>query len=210
METSHPAGWLPDPLGRYQYRYWNGAEWTDRVSTNGSNDVDPHGLAPTPVPTPAVAPAPAPGWAPPGATRPRPSWSTEIRLLVFAGAVALIVGALLPWVKAEAGIFSATKNGIDGDGALTLALGIAIALVFLLVRTPKTAAWLVVAFAAAATAIAGYDAIDVSKKAHDLAEQSPFVHVSASVGVGLWLSLGGAVVALIGGVLALGRGPTGP
>lgn len=200
METSHPAGWLPDPLGRYQYRYWNGTEWTDRVSTNGSNDVDPHGLAPNPATASAVAAR--------AAVRPRPAWPTEVRLLVFAGAVALIVGALLPWVKAEAGIFSVTKNGIDGDGALTLALGVAIGLAFLLARAPKATAWLVIAFAAAATAVAGYDAIDVSKQAHDLTEQSSFVHVSASVGVGLWLSLAGAVVALVGGLVALTRGPS--
>ena len=37
-----PAGWHPDPSGRFQLRYWNGAGWTDHVSTNGMTGVDRH------------------------------------------------------------------------------------------------------------------------------------------------------------------------
>lgn len=36
-----PAGWLPDPTGRHQYRYWDGARWTENVSDNGATAVDP-------------------------------------------------------------------------------------------------------------------------------------------------------------------------
>lgn len=198
METSHPAGWLPDPMARYQYRYWTGGEWTDRVSTNGSNEIDPHGLAPNPAVTTVASSKGSP---------PRLSWSTDLRVLIFGSAAALLVGALLPWVKAEAGIFSVTKNGIDGDGVITLLLGGGITLAFLLTRAPKTAAWLVIALAGLATAVAAYDTIDISKKAEDLTNRSSFIHVSATVGVGLWLSLAGGVVALVGGILALRRGP---
>src|SRR5258707_1213734 len=103
METSHPAGWLADPMARYQYRYWTGSEWTDKVSTNGSNETDPLGLAPNPAATAPESPK---------VSAPRPSWSTDLQVLIFGGAVALVVGALLPWVKAEAGIFRVTKNGV--------------------------------------------------------------------------------------------------
>ena len=41
------AGWLPDPLGRYQYRYWEGTEWSGHVSTDGVTAWDP--LEATPV-----------------------------------------------------------------------------------------------------------------------------------------------------------------
>ena len=34
------ASWLPDPSGRYQYRYWNGSVWTTQVSVDGSVFVD--------------------------------------------------------------------------------------------------------------------------------------------------------------------------
>lgn len=42
-ETQHPAGWYPDPLGRAELRYFDGAQWTEHVSTNGEQQVDPFG-----------------------------------------------------------------------------------------------------------------------------------------------------------------------
>ena len=35
-----PAGWQPDPSGKYQYRWWDGAAWTHSVSTNGITGTD--------------------------------------------------------------------------------------------------------------------------------------------------------------------------
>src|SRR5690242_13205424 len=29
------AAWLPDPEGRYEYRWWDGQNWTDQVSQQG-------------------------------------------------------------------------------------------------------------------------------------------------------------------------------
>jgi hypothetical protein len=55
-------GWFPDPLGRYEFRYHNGEQWTSDVASSGNRAVDPLGVAPTP-PTPAVA-------GPPDAGRP--------------------------------------------------------------------------------------------------------------------------------------------
>lgn len=43
-----PANWYPDPTGRHQLRYWDGAQWTEHVSTGGATAVDP--LTPQPVP----------------------------------------------------------------------------------------------------------------------------------------------------------------
>ena len=39
----NPARWAPDPLGRHQYRYWDGAQWTEHVSDDGSDrsPIDP-------------------------------------------------------------------------------------------------------------------------------------------------------------------------
>lgn len=34
-------GWNPDPLGRHEYRYWDGQDWTDDVSDDGVTSVDP-------------------------------------------------------------------------------------------------------------------------------------------------------------------------
>lgn len=50
------AGWLNDPYGRYQQRYWDGAAWTAHVATNGVQQVDPLGNSPViPFATPATA-----------------------------------------------------------------------------------------------------------------------------------------------------------
>jgi uncharacterized protein YxjI len=42
------AGWYPDPLGRYELRYWDGRAWTAHVSTRGQASMD------EPTGTPAV------------------------------------------------------------------------------------------------------------------------------------------------------------
>jgi uncharacterized protein YxjI len=39
--SSHPADWYPDPMGRFELRYWDGAEWTEHVSTEGATATDP-------------------------------------------------------------------------------------------------------------------------------------------------------------------------
>lgn len=35
-----PPGWHRDPLGRFEYRYFNGEQWTSDVSINGQRYVD--------------------------------------------------------------------------------------------------------------------------------------------------------------------------
>jgi hypothetical protein len=35
-----PAGWYADPAGRFDHRYWDGAKWTEHVSTAGAAAVD--------------------------------------------------------------------------------------------------------------------------------------------------------------------------
>ncbi len=35
-----PAGWHSDPSRRHQHRYWDGTQWTDRVSDEGNVSVD--------------------------------------------------------------------------------------------------------------------------------------------------------------------------
>ena len=55
--------WHPDPEGRYEFRWWDGQMWTDRVSHQGQVHTAPLGAAPavaavvpTPPPTDAAAP----------------------------------------------------------------------------------------------------------------------------------------------------------
>ncbi|MEZ5219455.1 MAG: DUF2510 domain-containing protein [Ilumatobacteraceae bacterium] len=57
--------WQPDPTGRHDYRWWDGVEWTARVSTRGSVADDP-----LPQGTSFATPKPGPrrmGWVVPTA-----------------------------------------------------------------------------------------------------------------------------------------------
>jgi len=38
-----PGAWHPDPLGRHELRYWNGVAWTQYVSDDGAQSLDPGG-----------------------------------------------------------------------------------------------------------------------------------------------------------------------
>lgn len=40
-QAAQPAAWHPDPMGRYEYRYWDGTQWTANVATGGQNFQDP-------------------------------------------------------------------------------------------------------------------------------------------------------------------------
>jgi hypothetical protein len=42
--------WAPDPFGRFQLRYWDGANWTDHVSNWWRQQIDPEfaGIEPAP------------------------------------------------------------------------------------------------------------------------------------------------------------------
>lgn len=52
IPTKHelvPAGWYPDPYGRHQRRYFNGASWQAQVIDNGVESIDdPATLPPMP------------------------------------------------------------------------------------------------------------------------------------------------------------------
>jgi hypothetical protein len=45
--SSPRADWYADPVGRHQYRYWDGTRWTDHVANNGEASVDPLTQQPT-------------------------------------------------------------------------------------------------------------------------------------------------------------------
>ncbi len=63
-----PPDWYADPRGRHQYRYFDGAHWTDQVSDNGSLGLDDY-EAQVAVEPPAAQPV----WAQVGGTRPATS-----------------------------------------------------------------------------------------------------------------------------------------
>ncbi|OMC41608.1 Tellurium resistance protein [Mycolicibacterium fortuitum] len=46
MNGTPQPGWLPDPEGRYEYRWWDGQSWTDQISHQGQAGRAPLGAAP--------------------------------------------------------------------------------------------------------------------------------------------------------------------
>ena len=40
-QSGPPAGWYPDPFGRHELRYFDGATWTEHVSSHGRAGTDP-------------------------------------------------------------------------------------------------------------------------------------------------------------------------
>ncbi len=56
-----PAGWFPDPMARYEFRYFNGHQWTADVSVGGTRFVDPAGSPSTPPVVPAAGHPPGVG-----------------------------------------------------------------------------------------------------------------------------------------------------
>src|SRR4051794_16300570 len=49
MTDTPAAGWHPDPMGKHELRYWDGVQWTEHVSSNGRQSVDPvQGASPVP------------------------------------------------------------------------------------------------------------------------------------------------------------------
>ena len=39
--TGIAPGWLTDPSGRHEQRYWSGSEWTEHVTDGGIPGTDP-------------------------------------------------------------------------------------------------------------------------------------------------------------------------
>jgi Protein of unknown function (DUF2510) len=52
--TALAAGWMRDPFGRHQHRYWDGDTWTAHVADNGSTSSD------APLPSPSSPPSTPP------------------------------------------------------------------------------------------------------------------------------------------------------
>jgi hypothetical protein len=58
LTSGRQASWQPDPTGRHQYRYFDGARWTNHVADHGQSTKDPYTLPPPPPGPPAPAAAP--------------------------------------------------------------------------------------------------------------------------------------------------------
>ncbi len=213
-DAQQPASWHPDPTGRHQYRYWNGAEWTDQVADDQVTATDApimpgSGTAPATGPAAAAPTVPAaqpgaPAAAPAAAPAPKRRGNPAGAWIAVVGALALAVGAFLDAVTANLGTsglsVEVSKNYIDGDGPLELGIGIVIGIVALLVVfgvLPRWGGWLIFGLGALGAVVAVADIFDVK----DTIDQVERFGGTASIGPALWACLGGGLLAVVGGLV---------
>lgn len=134
-------------------------------------------------------------WYPPQAqaatSPPPPPSATPVRTtgekLVLGGAVGLVIGAFLPW--ATVGPFDVA--GTDGDGVLTLLIGLVVAALAWSRKAPR----LIIALIVLAVVIGLYDLVDVGRVAGG--DEELF---DVSIGIGLIITVAASIVAVVGWV----------
>jgi hypothetical protein len=134
--------------------------------------------------------------------------SPQARWLWLGGAAAVVIGAILPRASVATPFGTISKNGTDGDGIITMILGIATGVLLVIRWNRARARGLTIAALVLSVLIgfvAVFDMIDVKSRF-----STSSVSLTASIGVGLWLTLLGAVAALTGTILALASGRRRP
>ena len=133
----------------------------------------------------------------------------------------MAVGALLPWIQIEVSALGVGQtgdsfSGLEGttwEGKTVLAVGIVVGLAALgTLLLLKILPW-VGAISILGALISGWAAVSIYSEIGNLLEDSslPNVTSSADPSIGIWLTLVGAIFALVGGVLALAtRNPERP
>lgn len=120
-----------------------------------------------------------------------PDWFTRLHGITAVGALATVIGSFLPWATVEIFGASISRPGTDGDGKLTLILGIAAIAALGVKKYGVSIAALVMLLSSGITV---YDVFNMSRRAGDVNGMSSAVHVS--VGIGLWLAAAGSLAAL--------------
>lgn len=126
-------------------------------------------------------------------------------LATVVGGAVIVGGSMLPWMTMTAPfVGTISKNGLDsgGDGIITLILG-SIAFCVGAARFVSPIPWIVQAVPAALGAITGllmaFDLNDVIERVSKATSGTPML--SASVGVGIYASIIGALLTIAGGLM---------
>ena len=133
----------------------------------------------------------------------RTPWPTGAWILIASGPT-LLGGAFLPWLEATTIFGTITRSGVSygPDALMTAGIGTALGVFGILLVTgqtiPRWIRMLAIVAAAGALAILVYDYERLKDRADSLVSDV----AQASVGMGLWLSLAGAVTGIIGGWLS--------
>ena len=86
--TQPSKGWYTDPTSEYMYRYWNGAQWTNQVSSSGATLNDPNAMDPS-----AAATPPAPGSE--AASPPQADVAPTVQVTQKSGGFGTVIAAIV-------------------------------------------------------------------------------------------------------------------
>ncbi|TDI38383.1 MAG: DUF2510 domain-containing protein [Acidobacteria bacterium] len=86
--TPPSKGWYTDPTSEYQYRYWNGTQWTNQVSSSGTTLNDPNAMDPS-----AAATPPAPGSE--AASPPQADVAPTVQVTQKSGGFGTVIGVIV-------------------------------------------------------------------------------------------------------------------
>lgn len=123
----------------------------------------------------------------------------KARLLVIGGALALIVGGFLPWISVpnlfglSGPAYEGIEIGWEGDGFLTTGIGLLLLLSELLLRRGSQR-W----FAIAGSVLAILAAMVVFLDFRRILEIDPAAGFYAATDFGIYVTLAGALLALVG------------
>ena len=122
------AGWYPDPVGRHEQRYWDGAAWTTIVAAAGSTFDEAQGpppvapMPPAPGARPMVTPAPPVAAAsPPTATPTARRRRLPTGVIVGVLAVGALVAGGIAWAVTQK---SSSKREVPTTPVASVPVGV--------------------------------------------------------------------------------------
>jgi predicted enzyme related to lactoylglutathione lyase len=118
---SGPAGWHADPFGRYELRYYDGAQWTEHVSTQGNQYVDQPVYAADPEPAAAAPAAAQPVAEQPVAADPAATAPTDAHVAQAVTASAEVAAAEEPVPAEIVDVTPAPEPVVIGPPVINLA-----------------------------------------------------------------------------------------
>ncbi len=113
------------------------------------------------------------------------SGETTMYIAGLVSAIAVVVGALLPWVSVSTAFGTLSVSGTEGDGVLTIGGAVVAGALLLFGRGRKWAAVIAAVVGVIVTIIGVYDLANVSSAAADLTTD----FARGSAGIGLWLTV---------------------
>jgi hypothetical protein len=159
-----------------------------QATKNGSHHYLTHGLD-------AEAAKPPPALAPIDKTQANIGAGATI-----VGGAMLAAGSFLPWITASTGFGSVSRGGMEGGDGVVILIAGGVTVLGGVAGLMGSTGWVVAAIAAVIGGLIGFvDFQDIQERISGIGDS-----VIGEVGIGLWLILAGAVVALVGaGISAL-------